>query len=320
MSPSALWCVSPHLAEHRDAELGHGVLVHTLFSGISRGTERLVLSGAIPESEFSRMRGPHQEGDFPFPVKYGYSAVGQIAEGAEKGQMVFALHPHQDVFRLPADALMPIPDQVPVERAVLAANMETALNILWDSGVQAGDRVAVVGAGVVGSLVGYLAAQIPGTEVTLVDTRSKREGVATALGCRFAAPDTAPDECDVVVHASASEAGLATSLSLAGPDATVVEASWHGVHDVSVALGGAFHSKRLRLVSSQVGRIPATHSARWTHARRMSTAINLLADPALDLLITGETSFGDLPAEYGNILSDPDTLCHRVSYPLPKES
>ena len=320
MNARALWCIGPDQADIRKGTLGEGVLVRTLFSGISRGTERLVFSGAIPESEFSRMRGPHQEGDFPFPVKYGYSAVGEVVEGDAAGSTVFALHPHQDLFRLPAEALTPLPDEVPAERAVLAANMETALNILWDSGAAAGDRIAVIGAGVVGSLVGYLASSLPGAEVTLVDTQSERLSIATALGCGFATPDAAPGECDVVIHTSASAAGLTTALSLAGLEATVVEASWHGDRAVSLELGGAFHSKRLRLVSSQVGRIPADHSPRWTYARRMATAIGLLADPALDVLISGESAFEDLPANYGTILTDPSTLCHRVSYPPAKES
>ena len=320
MSAKALWCVGPHSAEIRDGALGEGVLVRTLFSGISRGTERVVFSGRIPESEFSRMRGPNQEGDFPFPVKYGYSAVGEVADGEMAGRLVFALHPHQTSFRLPAEALTPLPDEVLASRAVLAANMETALNILWDSGAQAGDRIAVVGAGVVGSLAGYLAARLPGANVTLVDTNSNRSDIATTLGCRFSTPDDASSECDVVIHASASEAGLSTALSLAGLEATVVEASWHGNRAVSLQLGAAFHSKRLRLVSSQVGHLPGDHSARWSHARRMATAIGLLSDPALDVLISGESAFEQLPARYGTILSDPDTLCHRVSYPPAKES
>lgn len=320
MTTQALWCVGPEQTEIRHGAPGDGVLVRTLFSGISRGTERLVFSGVIPPSEYSRMRGPQQEGDFPFPVKYGYSAVGEVLEGDLAGQSVFALHPHQTSFRLPEDALTPLPEDVPASRAVLAANMETALNVLWDSCAQAGDHIAVVGAGVVGGLVGYLAARLPGANVTLVDTNNERATIAEALGCGFAAPNAARAECDVVIHTSASEAGLATSLALAGLEASVVEASWHGNRAVSLELGAGFHSKRLRLVSSQVGRLPADHSPRWNHARRMGTAIELLSDPALDVLISGETAFEDLPAKYGTILSDPATLCHRVSYPPAKES
>ncbi|MDR9435155.1 zinc-binding alcohol dehydrogenase [Pontimonas sp.] len=315
VAASALWCVGPQHAELREADLGEGVLVETLYSGISRGTERLVFGGAVPESEFVRMRGPAQEGDFPFPVKYGYSAVGAVAEGERTGQLVFALHPHQTSFRLPEHMLTPLPDALPAERAVLAANMETALNILWDSNAGAGDRIGIVGAGVVGALVGYLAAKLPGSEVTLVDTNQDRAALAHTLGCHFASPADALESCDVVVHTSASQAGLHTALALAGQEATVVEASWHGSALVEVPLGGAFHSKRLKLVSSQVGQLPTSRTPRWNHARRLTTALELLRDPILDTLITGESTLSQLPGEYGTILNDPATLCHRVAYP-----
>lgn len=315
MTASALWCVGPGQVEVREGSLGEGVLVRTLYSGISRGTERLVFHGGVPESEYERMRGPAQEGNFPFPVKYGYSAVGTVMEGELTGKNVFALHPHQESFRMHRDRLSLVPENVPPERAVLASNMETALNILWDSQAGAGDHIGVVGAGVVGALVGYLAAQMPGARVTLVDTNQARSSLADTLGCHFALPEEIHDMCDVVVHTSASAAGLRTALSMAGQEATVVEASWHGNTAVEVPLGEAFHSKRLTLVSSQVGQLPAVRVPRWNHARRMALALQLLEDPVLDVLITGETALSQLPAEYGTIVNDPATLCHRVAYP-----
>lgn len=310
----ALWCVGPGQAALRDGVLGCGVPVTTLYSGISRGTERLVFEGRVPASEHDRMRGPAMEGAFPFPVKYGYAAVGRVAAGALQGRVVFALHPHQARFCLSEAALALVPDAVPPERAVLAANMETALTLIWDSGAGPGDRIAVIGAGVVGALAGYLAARLPGTDVTLVDTDPARAALAATLGCRFATPDAAPVDCDIVLHLSATAPGLATAIACAGQEATVVEGSWHGAGPTPVALGGAFHSRRLRLVSSQVGHIPPTRAPRWTYARRMAKALDLLADPALDALISGETPFADLPAHYGAILSDPTTLCHRIRY------
>lgn len=314
MTASALWCIAPDQAEIRPGAIGEGVLVDALFSGISRGTERLVAAGRVPASEYARMRGPGMEGDFPFPVKYGYCSVGRVAEGALQDRAVFALFPHQTQYRLPESALTPLPDALPPERAVLAANMETALTILWDSGAGAGDRIAVIGAGVVGALVATLAARLPGADVTLVDINPARADLAAALGIDFALPDAAPMDCDVVIHTSASEAGLTLALSLAGQEATVVEASWHGDSAVSVPLGGPFHSRRLRLVSSQVGNIPAARLPRWTYGRRLSKALDLLCDPRLDVLISGETDFADLPAAYPGILAAPGTLCHRIRY------
>lgn len=314
MTVRALWCVRAGRAELRPAQGGTGVAVQTLFSGISRGTERLVFEGRVPVTEHDRMRAPAQEGGFPFPVKYGYCAVGRVTEGALAGQDVFALHPHQTWFRMPQSMLTPLPDGLPPDRAVLGANMETALNVLWDSGAGAGDRIAVIGAGVIGALVGYLATRLPGAEVTLIDVNPDRAALAQALGCGFAAPDAAPSACDVVIHATATAQGLALALDCAGQNATVVEASWHGAGDTPVPLGGAFHSRRLRLISSQVGHLPPDRAPRWTHARRMAKALELLRDPALDALISGQTAFDDLPAQYAAILSDPGTLCHRVRY------
>jgi len=314
MSAKALWCTGPGQAEIRPGLLGEGCKVETLFTAISRGTERLVFEGRVPDSEHSRMRAPAQEGAFPFPVKYGYCAVGRVLDGPLAGREVFALHPHQTVFCMSPDMLTPLPEGLPPPRAVLGANMETALNILWDSGASAGDRIAVVGAGVVGALVGYLAARLPGADVTLIDRLSARAPLADALGCAFAGVEGAPTDCDVVIHTSATSQGLALALDCAGQEATIVEASWHGSTPTAIPLGGAFHSRRLRLVSSQVGQIPSVRAPRWSYVRRMAKALDLLCDPALDRLISGETPFHDLPARYATILEDADTLCHRIRY------
>lgn len=314
MDPTALWCVGNNSAELRPGKSGEGVLVETLFSGISRGTERLVFEGRVPASEARRMTQAAQEGSFDFPVKFGYCAVGRVVEGELAGRHVFALHPHQTSFRLPVTALSVLPERLPPERAVLAANMETALNILWDSGASAGDRIAVIGAGVVGALVGYLAAQLPGAEVTLVDVNPSRQVLAGALGCVFARPANAPAECDVVIHTSATEEGLALAVESAGQEGTIVEASWFGSGVVGVPLGGAFHSRRLRIIGSQVGHIPSSRAPRWSHSRRMSMALDLACDERLDMLISGETAFSEIASRYAEILRDPDTLCHRIRY------
>ncbi|MBN9063039.1 MAG: dehydrogenase [Rhizobiales bacterium 65-9] len=305
----ALWFAGGRRAELRAEPLvapGPGeVLVRTLHSGLSRGTERLVFEGLVPPGEYERMRGPNMAGAFPFPVKYGYCAVGEVVAGFPGliGRRVFALHPHQDLFVLPAASVTPLPDALPSRRAVLSANMETALNAIWDSGASAGDRIAVVGAGVLGLLCAFIAARLPGAEVCVVDVSPDRHAVVERLGARFAAPGGAPAECDVVVHASASEAGLATALGCAGLEARVVELSWYGDRAVAAPLGGAFHAKRLRLVSSQVGRLPPARAPRWTYARRMEKAMALLCDDRLDALITEEIAFEALPAELPRLLA-----------------
>ena len=316
----ALWYVGPQKAEIGTESLAAPaageVLVRTLYTALSRGTERLVFSGRVPPSEFERMRAPHMGGRFPFPVKYGYAAVGRVEAGPADllGRNVFALHPHQSAFALAADAVIPIPENVPPQRAVLAANMETALNAMWDAAPGPADRIAVVGAGVVGALVAYLCGRLPGAEVTLVDTEPARAALAQALGVAFAAPEKAPEDCDLVVHASGNAAGLGTALRLAGEEATVLEMSWYGAGDVAAPLGAAFHSRRLKLISSQVGRVAPSHRPRWTYRRRLEAALKLLADDRLDALLTPAIAFRDLPAALPKVFGDSSVLCQLVRY------
>jgi NADPH:quinone reductase-like Zn-dependent oxidoreductase len=321
-SAQALWYIAPGQAEIRQEPLSDlpagGVRIEALYGGISRGTERLVFTGAVPASEYERMRAPIMAGAFPFPVKYGYATVGRVMAGPDDlvGRTAFALYPHQTAFILPADRITLLPADVPPPRAVLAANMETALNALWDASPGPADRIAIVGAGVVGCLCAWLAARLPGADVTMIDIDKRRAAVAAALGAGFALPEAAPEDCDLVIHASASAAGLATSLRLAGVEATVLELSWYGDADVSVPLGGAFHSRRLRLVSSQVGQVSPSHRPRWTHGRRLAAALDLLADPALDALLAPAVAFHNLPAELPRILTGPDgVLCQLIRYP-----
>lgn len=270
--------------------------MRALWSGISRGTERLVFNGEVPPSEHQRMRCPHQTGDFPFPVKYGYCSVGVVEAGAPTylGRTVFALHPHQDRYVLPLRSVTIVPAAVPARRAVLAANMETALNALWDGGAGPGDRITIVGGGVVGLLVAYLAAGLPGAEVTVVDTVDRSE-LAGAIGARFAAPGLQPPDADIVFHTSASGAGLATAIAAGGEEAVVVEVSWYGDRAVSAPLGGAFHSRRLTLRGSQVGQIARSRRPRWSYARRLGKVLELLADHRLDALLGEDLRFATLP-------------------------
>jgi hypothetical protein len=301
----SLWYVRTGAAELRTSRLrppGPGeAVVRTLFSGISRGTERLVFEGAVGESEFERMRCPMQEGSFPFPVKYGYCATGVVEDGppALVGRNVFGLHPHQDFFVAPMAMLAPIPEQIPARRATLAANMETALNAVWDSGAGPGDRIVVVGCGIVGLLVASLAARLPGAAVTAVDMDASRR----PLGAAFATPDRAPADADVVFHTSATGAGLDTAIRCAGLEGTIVEMSWYGARPVQVELGGAFHSRRLKLISSQVGMVSPGRGARWDFRRRLASALGLLDLPALDALVAEEIDFEEAPKRLPQIFA-----------------
>ena len=318
----AFWVAAPGRGEIRVEPLAapsvEDVVVRTLYSGISRGTEALVFQGRVPVSEYQRMRAPFQAGNFPGPVKYGYASVGRVERGPRglEDRHVFVLYPHQTRYVVPAQSVYTLPDTVPPQRAVLAASLETAINGLWDARPQVGDRVEVIGAGTVGCLVAWLAGRIPGCEVELVDINPRREAVSRVLGVRFASPETASGNADIVIHASGSPAGLELAFQVSGFETTVVEMSWYGNQTVPVALGEGFHARRLTLKSSQVGRVAFSQRARWDTRRRMQLALMLLADRTLDALITGESDFEALPGVMARLAAAPgDTLCHRIRYP-----
>jgi NADPH:quinone reductase-like Zn-dependent oxidoreductase len=317
----AFWLSAPGRGEIRPVTLPEpgpsDVLVRTLRSGVSRGTETLVFSGRVPPGQYAAMRAPFQEGDFPAPVKYGYLSVGAVEEGPPelRGRTVFCLYPHQSAYVVPAGAVSVVPEEVPPARAVLAGTVETAVNALWDAPPLIGDRIAVVGAGMVGCSVARLLARFPGVEVTLVDVEPARAEVAAALGVGFALPEDAAGERDLVVHASATSAGLQRSLDLLAPEGTVVDLSWYGDDEVRLSLGGAFHSGRLAIRASQVGTVSPARRARRTPHDRLALALDLLRDPAFDSLVTGESRFEELPDVMPRLAEGTlPALCHTITY------
>ncbi|HZA67147.1 MAG TPA: zinc-binding alcohol dehydrogenase [Geminicoccaceae bacterium] len=317
----AFWVVAPGRGELRRellSEPGPGdVVVETRASGISRGTETTVFQGRVPDSQHRVMRAPHQAGEFAFPVKYGYSSVGAVVAGPDDwlGRRVFCLYPHQDRYVVPRRAVISVPATVPDERAVLAANMETVVNALWDAAPRLGDRITVVGAGVIGALAAALLARVPGAEVQLVDINPDKAETAAALGVSFALPKVATPRADLVLHASATSEGLATALDLAGFEATVVEMSWYGDREVAAPFGEGFHSRRLRLVSSQVGAIATAQRARWDRRRRLALALDLLADPRFDALLEPAVPFARLPEVMADLAAQPSkVMCQVIKY------
>ena len=317
----AFWLREPGIGEIRPVTLPEPgrdeVMVRTLRSGVSRGTETLVFRGGVPPGQYAAMRAPFQEGDFPAPVKYGYLNVGTVEQGPEElhGRTVFCLYPHQSAYVVPARAVTVVPDDVPPARAVLAGTVETAVNALWDAGPLLGDRVAVVGAGMVGCCVARLLSRFPAVEVTLVDVDPGRAEVAAALGVGFALPADAPGGRDLVVHASATSAGLQRSLELLAPEGTVIELSWYGDDEVQLSLGGAFHSSRLGIRASQVGTVSPARAGRRTTADRLTLALELLRDPAFDALVTGQSHFSELPDVMARLSAGSlPALCHTITY------
>lgn len=319
---TALWTTGPHLSELRTSPLAPPepgeALVRTLFSGISRGTEMLVHRGAVPKEVADLMRAPFQEGEFPFPVKYGYLSVGIVEHGPLDlvGQRIFCLHPHQDRYVVPVEAVTVIPNDVPSERAVLAGPVETAINALWDCPPHLGDRIAVVGAGIIGGSVATLLGQFPLARVQLVDPDPRKRELAESLGIDWAHPEEAMQGCDIVYHASATEAGLAGGLAQLGDEGELVELSWYGTDSPRVPLGLDFHARRLSIRASQVGTIAASRRARRTHADRMELVFAALADPAFDALLGGTSAFEDLPKVMESMCDGSlQGMCRIIAYP-----
>jgi 2-desacetyl-2-hydroxyethyl bacteriochlorophyllide A dehydrogenase len=317
----AFWVRAAGAGEIRPVELPElrpgDVLVRTLHSAVSRGTESIVFAGRVPPSQYSQMRAPFQAGEFPGPVKYGYLNVGIVEAGPGHlvGRTVFCLYPHQTAYVVPAEAVTVVPDAVPPARAVLAGTVETAVNALWDAAPLVGDRVAVVGAGMVGCCIARLLGQFPAANVTLVDVDDDRAAVAKALDVRFAGPNDAPRDVDLVMHASGTAAGLQLALDLLRPEGTVVDVSWYGDKPVSLRLGEAYHSRRLTIRSSQVGLVAPSRRSSRTTADRLSLALDLLRDDAFDSLLTEATPFDGLPGLMSALAAgEAGGICHPISY------
>jgi threonine dehydrogenase-like Zn-dependent dehydrogenase len=317
----AFWIRTPGNGEIRTERLPEpgpdDVVVRTLCSGISRGTEALVFRGEVPAGQRAAMRAPFQDGDFPGPVKYGYLSVGVVEHGPARllGRTVFCLYPHQTRYVVPASAVVPVPEGVSARRAVLAGTVETAVNALWDAPPLIGDRVTVVGAGMVGCSVARLLTRFPACQVELVDVDPARSVVAARLGAAFAEPRDAAGDRDLVVHSSATAEGLQLSLDLLRTEGTVLDLSWYGDREVNLSLGGAFHSRRLRLRASQVGRVAPNRSGSRTSRDRLALALDLLRDPAFDALLTGASSFEELPEAMGRLVGGRlPAICHTITY------
>ncbi|WP_243062827.1 zinc-binding alcohol dehydrogenase [Humibacter sp. RRB41] len=326
LEATAFWIERPGLGALRTQSLppveADEVLVRTRYTAVSRGTESTVFLGRVPNGERERMRAPHQDGDFPWPVKYGYLNVGRVEQGPSElvGRTVFTLYPHQSAFVVPAAAVLPVPDDVPARRAVLAGAVETAVNVVWDASPLIGDRVVVIGAGMIGCCVARLLAGIPEADVTLVDVDPSRRTTVERLGVGFADPAHAPRDCDVVIDASGAESGLQLALQAVADEGEVIEAGWFGDRPVTLTLGADFHSRRLSIRSSQVGMVAPRRRGTRSTKDRLALALRLLRDSAFDALLSGESSWRDLPrvmaelAEGSTEKGGAPVLCHTIDW------
>jgi 2-desacetyl-2-hydroxyethyl bacteriochlorophyllide A dehydrogenase len=324
LKASALWFTAPRTAALRTEKVGppglEEVRVETIASAVSAGTEMLVYRGEVPHD--LPLDLPTLAGSYAFPIKYGYAAVGRVldtgpgAENLSPGDPVFVHHPHQEVFVVPARMPVRLPDDLDPVLGVFSANLETALNIVHDTPVQFGETALIFGQGVVGVLVALLL-KLAGAEAVLAaDPLEERRSLALAAGADGAfAPGELTDRvmeitggrgADVAVETSGAGAALQSAIDAVATEGTVVVASWYGTKPVALALGGHFHRGRVRLRSSQVGRINPELGPRWDTARRMETVLGLLGRLKLGELISHRIPFGEAPQAYAMLDDRPE--------------
>ncbi|MEM9671559.1 MAG: zinc-binding alcohol dehydrogenase [Bacteroidota bacterium] len=316
---TALWHLSERESSIRSQSLPplktDECLIESLFSLVSSGTETLVANGQVPAELQDSMQVPYMEGSFGFPLKYGYSLVGKVIEGSENlvDRYVHLLHPHQQHCVVKETDVTVIPEGIPPQRAVLASNLETALNAVWDSHLSAGDRVLVVGMGLIGSLVALLASQFPATQIRVAETDPTRQSLAREQGFSLYDPSDTP--FDVAFHSSGSSTGLQTAIDAVGYEGQVIELSWYGTRSAEVKLGGSFHQQRKQIISSQVSQLPAHRQARWDYRRRKQTVLDLLQDDGWDDFLTATVDFTDVPALFDQLrLGDRSQLSWTLRY------
>lgn len=299
------------------------LLIETLHSGISRGTESLVHRGEVPAAITELMQAPFQLGALPFPVSHGYLNVGVVRQGRSEliGQTVFTLAGHREHVVVPEAAAHVLPEGCPPQRALFAGIGEVGLNGLWEGPVMIGDRVAVVGGGLIGLTTALLASKMALQRLQVVEVDAERRTFIRDLGLDAVAPEQADLDNDVVLHSSSSSAGLATSLRLAGDDAVIVEQSWYGTGDQQVPLGADFHARRLRIVATQVGQVPGPRRMRRTRGQRLATALSML-DSRFDRLISGRSPLAQLPDVMQDVATGADwtrgQILHVIDHPSPR--
>jgi threonine dehydrogenase-like Zn-dependent dehydrogenase len=291
MKANALWHNTSECSAVLEQELpdrnNHMLLIESLYSLVSLGTERLVASALMPVAIWNEMVVPYMEGSFSLPCKYGYSLVGRVLKGPAqyKGKTVHLMHPHQDKSWVNASSVYAIPPEIPAQRAVLASQVETAVNAIWDSRISLGDTILVAGFGLVGAIIALLASAIPGVKVVILEKNEYRKAIAREM-C-FHVLDRMEDNndlFDLAIHTTGDEKALQYCIDHIGRESQVTEVSFYGKKSVNLALGGTFHTGRKRIVASQVSQIPSHMLSRWNLERRKDLVFNILKDKRFDLL------------------------------------
>jgi threonine dehydrogenase-like Zn-dependent dehydrogenase len=308
MKTHALWHISPDasaILEH-DLPAGndHMLLVKSLYSLVSMGTERIVASALMPSAVWNQMAVPYMEGTFSLPCKYGYSLTGKVLKGpAEyKGKTVHLMHPHQDRLWVNATSVFIVPDDIPATRAVLASQVETAVTAIWDSRISLGDSVLIAGFGLVGAMIALLTSPIPGVKIAVLEKNEFRKELAREL-C-FDVIDKQDENgkiFDVAIHTAGDEKALQFCIDHIGHESQVTEVSFYGKKSITLMLGETFHTQRKRIVVSQVAHIPSHKLNRWDLHRRKKLVFDMLKDKRFDMLVENRIPFEQAPLLFNQI-------------------
>ena len=291
------------------------LIIKTLYSGISKGTEKLVSSGFVGKDQYKIMKSPFQEGTFSFPIKYGYINVGKVINGPKKllHKNTFALYPHQDLFEINSKEVQILNESNNPKKYLLTANMETAINIFWDTQASNKDKIVIVGMGSVGILTAYYFKLQNYKNVFICDSNLKKKKFATLLGLNFKDFKSIKD-IDVVINTTSNYQIINKSFNKLNLEGKIVEASWYGNKKGIINLGGNFHSKRLKLISTQVSNIPKYLSNKHNYKSRLKLAIKALSSNKLLKLVNTESHFNNLEEDYVSIINNPDSIMHAIKY------
>jgi len=306
------------------------VRIQTLFSGISHGSEMMVYRGEIPADLSLDATLPSLQGNFSFPIKYGYASTGRIIDvgegvnGLEAGDLVFAFNPHETCYTVPATVVIKLPEGLDPKHGIFAANVETALNALLDAAPRLGERAVIIGQGVVGLLITQLVRKAGASLIVTSDMYAKRRALSQKAGANLVvdpATESLDDRvyemtggagADVVIEVSGEPRALNDAIKITAQEGRVVVVSWYGTKRADLALGSDFHRKRLTLRSSQVSNLDPSLAPRWTIARRRQLAASYLSELLLEELISNVVPFEQAGEAYRLICEQPQEVIQVV--------
>ena len=290
------------------------VLVKTIYSGISKGTEKLISSKMVSKNQFELMQAPFQKGNFNLPIKYGYINVGKIINGPKNliNKNIFSLYPHQTIYEIPIKNINLLPKDN-LKKYVLVANMETAINIFWDCSANKNDKILIFGLGTVGLLTAFFFKLKNYKKIYVYDSNINKKKYCNLLRLNFINLKQAKD-FNIIINTTSNYKVLEKSMSILVNEGKIVEASWYGSKKGYLSLGDYFHSRRLKLISSQVSKIPNHMKNKYDYKKRLKLAINSLKHKKLEKLITSESNFFNLERDYFKILNNKNTIMHLVKY------